>query len=312
MNQWYVKDLSKLTGVTVQTLHHYDRIGLLKPSLRLPNGYRLYSEKDLLKLQQIIALKYFGFELAHIKTLLTGAVDMIENFSAQLHVLEEKAKALSEASQTLKRIISECSDNKSIAWETIIQLIEVYHMTQELEKSWAGKVFSPEELKQYASFEASLKTRFTQAEKEAFEKKWHTLVDQTASNLDQDPTGPIGVELAQKVMNLINSLYGKENANLKHTVWNEGFKKDKMDEHRIDPQIVAWLDKAMDTYYRGRIYHLLDQIEEKPSKDWVTQWNELLEEIYGNAQNLKDELVKEAIKDERVSDAAKRWLKKPW
>lgn len=38
MAQWYVKDLSKLTGVSVQTLHHYDRINLLKPSVRLPNG----------------------------------------------------------------------------------------------------------------------------------------------------------------------------------------------------------------------------------------------------------------------------------
>ena len=59
MTHWYVKTLSKLTGVSVQTLHHYDRIDLLKPSLRLSNGYRVYSEKDLLQLQQIIALKFF-------------------------------------------------------------------------------------------------------------------------------------------------------------------------------------------------------------------------------------------------------------
>lgn len=69
MTQWFVKDLSRLTGVSVQTLHHYDRIQLLKPSLRLVNGYRVYSENDLLKLQQIIALKFFGFELSQIKTL---------------------------------------------------------------------------------------------------------------------------------------------------------------------------------------------------------------------------------------------------
>lgn len=46
MAEWYVKDLSKLTGVSVQTLHHYDRIDLLKPSVRLSNGYRIYSETD--------------------------------------------------------------------------------------------------------------------------------------------------------------------------------------------------------------------------------------------------------------------------
>ena len=72
MVQWYVKELSKLTGVSRRTLHHYDTFGLLKPSVRLDNAYRLYSEGDLLKLQQIIALKFFGFGLAQIKTLLAG------------------------------------------------------------------------------------------------------------------------------------------------------------------------------------------------------------------------------------------------
>ena len=66
MTHWYVKDLSKLTGISVQTLHHYDRIELLKPSLRLSNGYRVYSEKDLLQLQQIIALKFIDITYVNI------------------------------------------------------------------------------------------------------------------------------------------------------------------------------------------------------------------------------------------------------
>ena len=90
MTEWYVKDLSKLTGVSVQTLHHYDRIDLLKPSLRSSNGYRVYSEKDLLQLQQIIALKFFGFELSQIKELLTGNAGAIEHFSVQAKLLEKK------------------------------------------------------------------------------------------------------------------------------------------------------------------------------------------------------------------------------
>lgn len=84
MTQWFVKNLSKLTGITVQTLHHYDRIQLLKPSLRLDNGYRVYSEKDLLKLQQIIALKFFGFELSQIKTLLSEEKDALKHLVTRL------------------------------------------------------------------------------------------------------------------------------------------------------------------------------------------------------------------------------------
>ena len=106
MAQWYVKDLSKLTGVSVQTLHHYDRIDLLKPSVRLPNGYRVYSEKDLLSLQQIIALKFFGFELSQIKELLSGNAEALEHFSVQAKLLEQKANMLLDASNALKQIIS--------------------------------------------------------------------------------------------------------------------------------------------------------------------------------------------------------------
>lgn len=87
MTQWYVKELSKLTKVSVRTLHHYDKIGLLKPSLRRPNGYRLYSEKDLLKLQQILALKFFGFKLSRIKTLMQEEINIFDHFRAQQQFL---------------------------------------------------------------------------------------------------------------------------------------------------------------------------------------------------------------------------------
>src|SRR5579872_7295330 len=186
MTQWYVKDLSKLTQISVQTLHHYDRIGLLKPSIRLPNSYRLYSEKDLLKLQQIIALKYFGFELAQIKTLLAGEVDMLDQFSVQSRFLEEKAKTMFEASNTLKSILSDCSRDQSIPWESIIKLIEVYRMTQQLEKTWAGKVLNQEELKQYVDFEQGLKNRFTASEQKICEQSWNDIVQEVSASLKTD------------------------------------------------------------------------------------------------------------------------------
>jgi len=54
MTNWYIKEFSKLAGVTVRTLHHYDQIGLLKASNRRANGYRLYSPEDLQKHQHML------------------------------------------------------------------------------------------------------------------------------------------------------------------------------------------------------------------------------------------------------------------
>ena len=218
MSQWYVKDLSQITGVSKQTLHHYDQIGLLKPSLRLANGYRLYSEADLLKLQQIIALKFFGFSLQHIKKFLTGHVDPWDHFLKQAECLKEQAKNLMEAAETLGKIVTEKPSNKSIPWKTILQLIEVYKMTHTLEKTWAGRVFDPDELKQYATFESGLKKRFSPDDKKDFETSWAAHVATIEAHLHEDPHGPIGLTIAKDVMGMINGLYGKEHANLK-CVW---------------------------------------------------------------------------------------------
>ncbi|MBS0288392.1 MAG: MerR family transcriptional regulator [Proteobacteria bacterium] len=62
-----IGDLAKQTGLTVRALRHYDEIGLLSPSLRTLSDHRLYSEKDVQKLQEIMLLQLMGFSLAEIK-----------------------------------------------------------------------------------------------------------------------------------------------------------------------------------------------------------------------------------------------------
>jgi MerR family transcriptional regulator, thiopeptide resistance regulator len=70
-----VGDLSRLTGVTVRALHHYDEIGLVKPSQRSAAGYRLYGDRDVLRLQQVLVLRELGVPLDEIGAALDGAAD---------------------------------------------------------------------------------------------------------------------------------------------------------------------------------------------------------------------------------------------
>ena len=65
-----VKQLARLSGVTVRTLHFYDEIGLLKPAFCGANGYRFYQQKQLLALQQILFFRELGFGLKEIQRLL--------------------------------------------------------------------------------------------------------------------------------------------------------------------------------------------------------------------------------------------------
>lgn len=65
-----VNQISKLTGITVRSLHYYDEINLLKPSDNSKAGYRLYSNEDIETLHQIMFLKEIGFELKKIKDII--------------------------------------------------------------------------------------------------------------------------------------------------------------------------------------------------------------------------------------------------
>ncbi|MCX7121366.1 MAG: MerR family transcriptional regulator [Gammaproteobacteria bacterium] len=307
MKQWYVKELSYLTKISVQTLHHYDRIDLLKPSVRLDNNYRLYSEKDLLKLQQIIALKFFGFELAQIKKLLDGDVDMIDHFTVQSQFLSEKANALMTANQTLKKIVSDCRQNKSISWESIIESIEVFRMTQELEKTWAAKVFTPEELKQWASFQRELESRSN--ERESFQKNWNDLVSEVNTNLKNDPSSQSAIDIARRCMEMVNALYGEKYKSLQRAVWEKGFQGGYAGaEHGLSDAAVAWLDKAVEFYYDIRITGILMQIGKEPDTSVLKQWEALLNDMCGKNADARAEFLTSVINDPRCTQKTKDWL----
>jgi DNA-binding transcriptional MerR regulator len=90
-------DFAKRAGITVRTLHHYDRLGLLK-ARRSASGYRLYRDADLDALHLIRILKYVGFPLRRIKAL-SGpkAVGLAEALRAQRQTLQKKHAELDQA-----------------------------------------------------------------------------------------------------------------------------------------------------------------------------------------------------------------------
>lgn len=136
MAQWYIKEFSKLSNVSMRSLRHYDDIGLLKPSVRLPNGYRLYSETDLVRLQQIFALKFFGFTLSQVQRLLNKDLDTLEHFRSQKQSIQHQIAQLQNADRTLEDIIMTLESDRSIHWDKIIQLIEDYRMTKDTKMVW--------------------------------------------------------------------------------------------------------------------------------------------------------------------------------
>ena len=92
-----VMEVSRLTGVSVRALHHYDAIGLLKPSKVTEAGYRLYDNNALRRLQAILLFRELQFPLKEIKNILDSPVfDPDEALRQQIHLLELQKQRLED------------------------------------------------------------------------------------------------------------------------------------------------------------------------------------------------------------------------
>src|SRR5215469_17081408 len=92
-----VQEFAKLAGITSKALRHYERVGLLKPA-RSNSGYRLYSERDLNRLEQIVALRFLGLPLREIRTALERTPEELpEALRLQRRALKEKQAQLARA-----------------------------------------------------------------------------------------------------------------------------------------------------------------------------------------------------------------------
>lgn len=124
-----IGEFAKRSGVTVKTLLHYDKIGLLQPSLKTQAGYRIYCDEDFIKLQQIITLKFIGLPLEEIKQLINEKNQNIENIiSVQTRALEEKKKHIETVITALNKAEKQIQNNSFLEVQQLIDIIKITNM----------------------------------------------------------------------------------------------------------------------------------------------------------------------------------------
>lgn len=103
-----VSELAELAGVSVRTLHHYDRTGLLVPGRRSRSGYRLYGDEELRRLQQILLFRELDFPLGEIRRILDRpGYDPAEALEAHRGILREKGERIARLLDLLDRTIAQ-------------------------------------------------------------------------------------------------------------------------------------------------------------------------------------------------------------
>ncbi len=138
------KELARRAGVTARTLHHYDRLGLLVPQARSASGYRLYSNGDLLRLQQILALRFVGFSLPQIKELLAAKeLPFIEALELQRKLLVRRRRQVDDALKIVEQAQRVARQDGDF-WQTLRAVTEATNMENEWD--WVKKYYTQEQL----------------------------------------------------------------------------------------------------------------------------------------------------------------------
>ncbi|WP_434686747.1 MerR family transcriptional regulator [Pseudanabaena minima] len=194
-----VGDLSKRTGLSIRTLHYYDEIKLLSPSHRTESGYRVYGKEDIIRLQQIIALKQIGLSLEDVRSCLDNS-DRTFIEVLQLHIAKVR-KQIDLSQQLLERLenVEQTVANLDvIPIEEILQIIQVMDMLE--------NYYSPEQLEILKQRQELLgEERMQQAKVD-----WETLIAQVQAEMEKgtDPASEVVQVLVRRRQALIQEFTG--------------------------------------------------------------------------------------------------------
>jgi DNA-binding transcriptional MerR regulator len=123
--RWTVGELARATALTVRTLHHFDEIGLLRPSERSEAGHRRYTSDDVRRLYRILALRHLGMPLGEIASALDGGVDDLElAVRRQLEQVERHLELQRQLRQRLGALLRAMQDASEPSIDALIQTME--------------------------------------------------------------------------------------------------------------------------------------------------------------------------------------------
>jgi MerR family transcriptional regulator, thiopeptide resistance regulator len=216
-----IKAFATDAGVSVRTLHLYDRLGLLKPAELSESGYRLYGQAEFERLEQIVALRFVGLRLDQIKELLGGSAQPLaaalriqrEVIARQKRRLESALAMIEEAQRALAA--GESADR----WKILRTVMEVFKMQNDWK--WTQEYYSEEAREK-------IEERRNGMPAEAIEqgqRDWTALIEQVerAASQGVDPSSEPARALAQRWRDLIAS-FTQGNAGIANglnNLWSE-------------------------------------------------------------------------------------------
>lgn len=237
--------VAKKMGVTVRTLQHYDKEGLLSPSAMSEGGRRLYTDKDIIKLHQILSLKHLGFSLDDIRDRLIPLdtpADVAQILSEQAAIVQEKIASLTESLAKIEALKAEVLEMQSVDFKKYADIIVNLEMKNSF--YWLIKHFDGETLDH-------IRNRFDKESGILFLQKFLSLQEE-AIQLQEDgipADGQRGLQFAKAYWDMIMEFTGGDTGMLPKLI--QMGQSDKFDQEWTQKQAKAnsFIEPALDAYF---------------------------------------------------------------
>jgi DNA-binding transcriptional MerR regulator len=178
---WSVGELAADTGLTVRALHHYDEIGLVRPSRRSSAGHRRYTAGDVRRLHRVVALRGFGFALAEIGGLLADEADARDLLLRQLDQASDRIERATVLRDRLEAVLGRFDAAGDPSTAVLIQLIEGMTAVEH--------TYTPEELERMAAARREQNEKMTPEQRTAMAEHrramWDAMTGQQRAELQR-------------------------------------------------------------------------------------------------------------------------------
>jgi MerR family transcriptional regulator, thiopeptide resistance regulator len=239
-----VGELARRTGLTIRSLHHYDEIGLLRPSLHTEAGHRLYTAADVARLQQIVSLRQLGFSLEEVgRCLDQPGFSPLEVIRLHLARLREQIELQKELCQRLEGLTQLFASAREVSADEFLETIERMTMIE--------NYYTPEQMESFRrrAEEAAARGEDIAQIAQQGTADWNALLAEYTAEMQKgtDPADPKLQALEKRRQALVSAFSGGDpgiEQNLKR-LWTE--QGDKLCAHfGIDPKVMEYLGKVAD------------------------------------------------------------------
>lgn len=241
-----VGEVAALTRVSVRTLHHYDRIGLLRPSATSEGGYRLYAEEDVLRLQQVLTLRFLGFPLKRIGELLARPdFDLVAAMRAHRRVLRDRIGELERIDGTLGELVRRREASGDWDWALVAQVAEEVGRGLAQREERMEAYYTPEQMKRFDE----LGQEVPKEEITAIEEGWTALMAEVRAARDGglDPASAEARALAERWDGLTErtTSHYRNDPELKDAI-SANYERGAFEGHDRAPQAAdsAWIEEV--------------------------------------------------------------------